>query len=116
MPKGATAFDGKRLRKARLALGLTQDDFNDIGIQQSQISKYENQRQEPSPDTARKLAIKVKVSLDYLFSLTDNPNEELSENDLLESADRELSFFVSRLGEARVKALMDELFSRSHSS
>lgn len=82
MPKGARVFKGERLRKVRKSLGLTQSDFDDIGIQQSQITKYERNEEEPSPDTIVKLARKLNTTADYLLGLSTNPNNALSDNDL----------------------------------
>lgn len=82
MPKGARVFKGQRLKKVRKALGLTQSDFDDIGIQQSQMTKYERNEEDPSLDTIYRLAIKLNTSADYLLGLADEPNKVFAPADM----------------------------------
>lgn len=59
---------GKRLRKAREQAKLTQEEAaQQLGITNVVLSRYENDRRRPDPETMRKLADCYRVSLDYLF-------------------------------------------------
>jgi len=107
MPKGARVFDGKRLKDIRINLGFRQEDFADIGIQQSQISKYENNKQEPTPDTMASIAKKLNITTDYLLGITDNPNEKLS-LDTMSDDERDFLRLVDTLGAKRVKELLNK--------
>lgn len=83
---------GKRLRRLREDLGLTQPDVvayltrNGIDIGQTAISHYETGRRYPSPPTLVLLARLYGTSVDYMLGLTENPlsvaeiEEELAEN------------------------------------
>jgi len=58
---------GARLKEARKKIGLTQSEVADIiGIDDTTISKYENNKSEPDNDTLNKLANLYKVSVDWL--------------------------------------------------
>lgn len=59
---------GKRLRKAREQAKMTQEEAaQQLGITNVVLSRYENDRRRPDPETMRKLADCYRVSLDYLF-------------------------------------------------
>lgn len=65
---------GKRLRNLRENKGLTQEELGKIINQKkSNISKYENERLQPSMETINSFAEYFNVSIDYLFGRTDDP-------------------------------------------
>lgn len=62
------------LRKLRKARGLTQIGLQmKTGIDQAQISKFENGERLPPTDTLILLADFYGVSIDYLLGRTDKP-------------------------------------------
>jgi transcriptional regulator with XRE-family HTH domain len=65
---------GNRLKEAREALGMTQEDLADkIGVQPLQINRYEHEKNKPSSEIILKMAEALSVSTDYLVGLTDDP-------------------------------------------
>lgn len=68
-------IDFERLRKIRKQRGLTQKDLErDTGVSQAIISKIERgTRPRTWLSTAAELARGLRVSLDYLCSLSDDP-------------------------------------------
>jgi transcriptional regulator with XRE-family HTH domain len=94
----------KRLRQARLALGIPQDKLGAlIGLDEScssaRISRYESGVHQPPLPTVQLLAKELKVPLAYLFC----------EDDLL----AEVILKVSNLSESRIVLLLTEI-SRDH--
>jgi transcriptional regulator with XRE-family HTH domain len=70
---------GTRLKKARNNKRLTQNEVADqLGIDFTTVSKYENNKSQPDNDTLRELAAMYEVSLDWL--LTGQLNEGKSLN------------------------------------
>ena len=66
---------GKRLRKARLSRGLTQEELaNMIGTNHSQIYIYEYGGKPQTMEILRKLAVALKVSFSYLATGKNEPN------------------------------------------
>lgn len=60
----------KRLREARKAAGLTQQQVADkLGMTQGAYTNYENQRREPSITMLCRLSRILKRSTDWLFGL-----------------------------------------------
>lgn len=58
---------GDRLRSARNALGLTQDELADrLDVTKSALSAWENNREKPTFDKLPKIRAKLKISLDEL--------------------------------------------------
>lgn len=71
---------GKRLKLARLDLGLTQDDLvkamqeqAGVATVHSYISQLENGDQLPGGELIRALALALGISADYLLLISDNP-------------------------------------------
>jgi transcriptional regulator with XRE-family HTH domain len=66
---------GTRLKEARLKKKLTQlAAAKRIGIDDTTLSKYENDKSEPDNETLQKLAELYEVTTDYLLlGRTDNP-------------------------------------------
>lgn len=70
---------GERLKKLRKSRGLSQDELCDelnkrfnTSINKSMISKWENDKEEPRMDYARKLVNYFNTSLDYLLGLKES--------------------------------------------
>jgi transcriptional regulator with XRE-family HTH domain len=75
---------GDRIKKLREEKGLMQQDVcNTLGIEQSTLANYENNRRIPKIDVLIEIANYYGVSLDYLVGMTDNrfnsPNERLKD-------------------------------------
>lgn len=69
---------GEKIKKLRLAKGLTQADLAEqIHVTFQTVSKWENDENEPDVSTLRELARVFECSLDYLLS----PNEEEQKNE-----------------------------------
>ena len=78
---------GKRLKKARTAKKLTQSEVADkLGIDDTTVSKYENDRSEPDNETLTKLADLYEIKIDYLHGRVTN--EEALEDDSQLEKDR----------------------------
>jgi transcriptional regulator with XRE-family HTH domain len=70
---------GERLRAAREARGLTQDELAvRLGFGQSQMNKYENGKSDPTPEVLVRLATALEVSVDWLLGLVDAPDGHLT--------------------------------------
>lgn len=64
---------GDRIKKLREEKGLMQQDVcNTLGIEQSTLANYENNRRVPKTDILIKIANYYGVSLDFLVGMTDN--------------------------------------------
>lgn len=73
---------GEKLRRARKNKGLKQLEVAKIiGIDDTTLSKYENDKSEPDNETLQKLIDLYSVSADYLF----NDKREETKNDLNEA-------------------------------
>lgn len=63
-----------RIKKLRKAKGLTMKELGDVlGVAESTISLYENDKRQPDRDTIKKIADLFNVSIDYLYCRTDVP-------------------------------------------
>jgi transcriptional regulator with XRE-family HTH domain len=81
---------GRRLKDARKSKKLTQTDVaNILGIDDTTISKYENDKSEPDNETTKRLAILYGVKVSWLVVGQSEENEQKplteEENELLES-------------------------------
>ncbi|MBO8136763.1 MAG: helix-turn-helix domain-containing protein [Desulfotomaculum sp.] len=66
---------GKRLKKLREEKGLTQEELGQkLNLKKAVISKYENNRLQPSLETINYLASFFNVTADYLLGLSDHRN------------------------------------------
>lgn len=75
--------NGERIRQRRKALGLTQDELAaQIGVDQKQISNYENSKDNPTSKTLAALADALGTSSDYLLDRTDDPTPPLSHGNI----------------------------------
>ncbi len=65
---------GKRLKKLREEKGISQEELGKIiGQKKSNISKYENDKLQPSIETIDTIANYFGVTVDYLFGRSDDP-------------------------------------------
>lgn len=68
---------GKRMKVLRDKKDLKQNEVaKGLGVSPYQLSRYENGKSKPDPDLIWKIATYYGVRTDYLFGMTDNPNEE----------------------------------------
>lgn len=67
-----------RLLEIRLKMGYKkQKDFAEfLGINKSQYSKYENNREQPSVEVLHRLAIKLNCHIENLIIVADKPKSE----------------------------------------
>ena len=74
MPTDLRQVLGDRIRRQRIALGVSQADFAiQTGIPVQVLSRLEHGRQSIWVERLADLAGALKVSTDYLLGLTDNP-------------------------------------------
>lgn len=74
-----------RLRDARVARGLTQEELGaEVGVSGQQIYRYEKDDGEHYPDglVLRKMSKVLGKSVDFLLGLVDDPEGHVSEVDL----------------------------------
>ena len=75
--KPPTSLFGKRLRAARLAAGLRQEDLGrmlgleDVNTGAPRVSRYERGLHDPDPKTAEALAEALGLPLAYFYSVSD---------------------------------------------
>lgn len=61
---------GENIKKARISKGLTQKQLGEIlGISQSAITQFENNRSNPKYDTLQKIATALNVNVEELMGL-----------------------------------------------
>ena len=69
---------GERLRKARNAVGLSQNEIaKQLKVARTTVTMWENNANIPDPLTLAKLAQIYKVTSDYLLGLVDDPQGHL---------------------------------------
>lgn len=74
------SIHAKRLKEARTKAGLTQIEvFNQTGINNKTLSGYEKDVSEPDYDTLRVLCKLYGVSPDWVLGHTNEPENELNE-------------------------------------
>jgi transcriptional regulator with XRE-family HTH domain len=103
-------FRGERLREVREKKGLSQRELCALsGLEEAQLSRYENGKMGPSLKYLETLAQHLDVSADYLLGLTDDPRsrsaiDELSADEykVVETLRREGWKGVIHLGAERV--------------
>ncbi|MBB6674834.1 helix-turn-helix domain-containing protein [Cohnella nanjingensis] len=67
---------GKRLKQARNDKQMTQNEVaGALGLDFTTISKYENNKSQPDNETLRELAGMYEVSLDWLLTGEEKPEE-----------------------------------------
>lgn len=63
---------GKRIRELRESVGLNQGEFaSALGIPNSTLSSYENERTEPNIDTIKRICSLYNVDAGWLLGFTD---------------------------------------------
>lgn len=69
-------FSGQRLREARKAKGMSQEDLaRAAGTTTSTVTRMEREVHEPYSNTSAKIANALDVPLDSLFTETPEPEE-----------------------------------------
>lgn len=93
---------GKRLKEARKARKMTQQDVADrVGVSVSTVKKWELDLNEPNSDKLIALALGLGVSVDYLFGVNTAP-------DLIVSDDtKKLLAIIDKLEPRQREALAD---------
>jgi transcriptional regulator with XRE-family HTH domain len=77
------SFSGERLKIAREQKGFTQRELgNLLGIKDTQLSRYENDKMEPSARYLELLARHLDVTADYLLGLTDDPRKRFGDTEI----------------------------------
>lgn len=72
---------GKRLKEARKARKMTQQDVADrVGVSVSTVKKWELDLNEPNSDKLIALALGLGVSVDYLFGVSTAPDLVVSDD------------------------------------
>ena len=72
MPENTVYDFGLRLQKLRKNRGMTQAELADrLGVSKGTIYRYERNLQDPSLQTAIRLAVLLRTSLDYLTGIDD---------------------------------------------
>lgn len=99
---------GKRLKMAREAKGWTQAELGQLlNVSDATINRYERGQRRPDPNTLRRLAEALDVSLDHLVGLKDELKEAPSDyNPETEAAHRK-DDPMSELPEEARKSLED---------
>lgn len=88
----------------------TQEEIaKEIGMSHSQLWRYLSGASEPSPAIILRIADFFDVSVDYLFSRTDNPY--MPKSDSLSSNERELIEAVRKHGFATVLTMLARFYS-----
>src|SRR3954451_9955982 len=99
---------GARLKRLRLQRGLSQRDLSSPGVSYAYISRIEAGARSPSVKALRKLAQKLKVSVEYLETGRDIRDVDDRE---LRLADAELELRLaenSEEAERKLAAVLDE--------
>ena len=83
---------GQRISSRRRFLKLTQEELaHRIGTSQKQISKYENEEQEPTAGVLYKLADVLETTSDWLLGRVDTPDTQvINDNDVYERVVRKM--------------------------
>jgi len=109
--RSTTEFDrliGQRLRKLRLAKGLTQDGLGKrIGISFQQIQKYENGSNRISASRLNEIASSLDVPVTYFFSQDEMPATKPSTPDVADQVIR----VARELSEIPEGPIRDQLFN-----
>jgi transcriptional regulator with XRE-family HTH domain len=66
---------GGRLKELRESLGMSLENFaHELGTYKGSLSRYERDLRKPSIDFVKAVAVKYKVSIDWLSGKTDERN------------------------------------------
>jgi len=100
-----------RIRELRKQKDLTMKDLgNQIGVSESTVSLYENEKRQPDQDTLLRIADYFQVSIDYLLGRTDVQCIAMQSDQVLNASvtDEEmalLGYFRSMNKEARERTI-----------
>jgi transcriptional regulator with XRE-family HTH domain len=103
-------FSGERLKAIREQRGLTQRELAAlVGTTPIQLSRYENDKMEPSAKYVELLAKHLEITSDYLLGLTDDPRKRFGDTEIAEDERLMIDIFrrdgwpgVIRLGAERI--------------
>ena len=72
-----------RIKRRRQSIGMSQEALAlTAGITQSQVSRYERGLNDPTGDILVKIAHALNTTADYILGVTDNPDREVTEDNL----------------------------------
>ncbi len=95
-------FNAERLREIRQRQGITQRQLAALcGISDVQLSRYENEKMEPSLTNLEIISRQLHVSIDYFLNLTDDPNKNYG-NETLDNNEKSILEIYRREGWAGV--------------
>lgn len=87
-------MNGKKLRAVREKRGFTQEELGAlVGTTLHQIWRYENDKTSPNSEILTQIARILKVSVDYLLDLSDEPKSEDTNPDLTKTERKLLDAF-----------------------
>lgn len=93
---------GEKLQAVRKRLGQTQKEFAEfIGVPQSSLSAYENNKNLPTTEVMITIANKCNVSLDWLCGLAENSYIEYNFNEFTDIAN--IMYKLMELNEIGIK-------------
>ena len=95
-----------RLREARLFRGLKQADFKKFGLNDTQISRFESGRGEPSFRNLEKLVKALDVSADFLLGKADDFVELYASKYI----------FLNKKNKIAIQQFIDELYDEQFST
>lgn len=76
-------FNAERLKEIRQRRGITQRELAlRCGISDVQVSRYENEKMEPSLTNLELISQQLQVSVDYLLDMTADPNKQYGNESL----------------------------------
>lgn len=85
---------GERLKQVREQRGLSQRELGlQVGIQHGMIYRYENNLSDPTSATLTIIADKLRVSMDFLVGLSNDPGTHLDPTGLSEEEQQMVDAF-----------------------
>jgi len=104
-------FHAERLKEIRQRRGITQRELAALcGISDTQLSRYENEKMEPSLGNLETICRQLHVSIDYLLNLTDDPDKNYG-NNTLDPIEQDMLEIYRREGWAGVARISVEKLS-----
>lgn len=100
----------RRIQDRRQKLNLTQLELAELsGLSQSQISRYEQDANEPTADALIALARALDVSTDYLLGLMDDPRPPPMSASELTALESEVISLVRGMSEDQARQALSML-------
>ncbi|MCM3141336.1 helix-turn-helix transcriptional regulator [Brevibacillus brevis] len=79
---------GQRIKEARLAMGMSRKDLAEkLGVNETTITRYENEKRKPDPETLTSLSEILKVTTDYLLGIDESEKAQEEDENLQELID-----------------------------